>query len=131
MNIMIGPERPKSKVYIKLDESNRVVRCEGGYTEQYIENIEEWIFIDEGYGDKYNLCQTHYFDKPLMNMDRTHNYIYENDVVRETTDEEKQAELDSFPPPPVSEEVLLSEYVVDQEYRLTLIEEKLEGNNAV
>lgn len=124
-------ELPKSQVYIKLDELNRVTRCEGGYSISNIENTEEWINIDEGYGDKYNLCQTHYFDKPLMNMDRTHNYIYENDVVRETTDEEKQAELDSFPPPPVSEEVLLSEYVVDQEYRLTLIEEKLEGNNAV
>lgn len=125
------PMTPKSKVYIWIDESNRVVRCEGGYTEQYIEDIENWIFIDEGYGDKYNLCQTHYFNKPLMSMNRTHNYIYENGEVREATDEEKQAELDSFPPPPVSEEVLLSEYVVDQEYRLTLIEEKLGVNDAV
>lgn len=122
---------PKSKVYIKLDESNRVIHCEGGYSISNIDNIEEWINIDEGYGDKYNLCQSHYFDKPLMNMDGTHNYIYENEEVREATDEEKQAELDSFPPPPVSEEVLLSEYVVDQEYRLTLIEEKLGVNDAV
>lgn len=55
-------ELNQSKVYIRIDERNRILRCEGGYTIGNIENIDEWIFIDEGVGDRYNLCQSHYFD---------------------------------------------------------------------
>ena len=117
-------EIPKSKVYIKTDESNRVIRCEGGYSISNIDNIEEWISIDEGYGDRFNLCQSHYFDKPLMNMDGTHNYIYENEEVREATDEEKTAELASFPVPEPQPDVQADtqEMMIDHEYRITLLE---------
>lgn len=96
-------EMPKSKVYIQLDNSNRVIRCDGGYTTPT--DLTDWIEIDEGYGDKYNLCQSHYFDKPLVNSDGTHNYIYENNAVREATDAEREAELATFPPiPPTVED---------------------------
>lgn len=117
-------ELPKSQVYIKLDESNRVTRCEGGYSISNIDNIEEWINIDEGYGDKYNLCQSHYFDKPLMNMNGTHNYIYENNEVREATDEEKAAELAGFPVPEPQQDIQADtqEMMIDHEYRITLLE---------
>lgn len=59
----------KSKVYIKVDSQNRIIRCEGGYTLGNIGNIEEWIFIDEGEGDKYNLCQSLYFEGGLFTKD--------------------------------------------------------------
>lgn len=55
----------KSKVYVLIDERNRILRCEGGYTMENIKDISEWTFIDEGVGDRYNLCQSHYFDPPL------------------------------------------------------------------
>lgn len=44
----------RSKVYIKTDENNRIIRCEGGYTTP--EALTDWTYIDEGTGDKYNLC---------------------------------------------------------------------------
>lgn len=87
----------KSKVYIKTDDKNRITRCEGGYTMNNIENIDEWQLIDEGYGDKYNLCQNHYFEKPIIDENGCHNYIYENGVVREATEAELYVELNSFP----------------------------------
>jgi len=89
----------KSKVYIKIDENNRVLRCEGGYTMGNIENIEEWIFIDEGTGDKYNLCQSHYFEGGLYTMEGIPRYKYEDGVTVLRTDEEIQADIDAIPQP--------------------------------
>lgn len=48
-----------SKVYVMTDEQNRIIRCEGGYTTP--KNLTGWILIDQGTGDKYDLCQRHYF----------------------------------------------------------------------
>ena len=52
----------KSKVYVLTDEQNRILACDGGYTIGNIQNISKWTLIGEGDGDRYNLCQTHYFD---------------------------------------------------------------------
>lgn len=38
----------KSKVYIKVDEFDRIVGCDGGYSIGNIKNIDDWILIDEG-----------------------------------------------------------------------------------
>ena len=64
MNIM-EEDSMKSKVYVKLDNQNRVIQCEGGYTIDNIKNIGEWTLIDEGEGDRFNLCQSNYFDGGL------------------------------------------------------------------
>lgn len=85
-------EFSKSKVYIKLDAQNRIIQCEGGYTESNIDNIENWIQIDEGYGDKYNLCQTHYFEKSLYTDENLYRYKYINNEIIERTAEELAAE---------------------------------------
>ena len=52
-----------SKVYVKIDDQNRIVGCSGGYTTPT--DLVGWVQIDEGIGDKYNLCQPHYFDGGL------------------------------------------------------------------
>ena len=52
----------KSKVYALVDPDGRILACDGGYTISNIEDISAWILIDEGEGDRYNLCQSHYFD---------------------------------------------------------------------
>ena len=44
MNIEIS----KSKVYVLLDDRNRVLRCEGGYTMSNIDDVSKWTYIDEG-----------------------------------------------------------------------------------
>ena len=82
----------KSKVYILTDSENRIIRCEGGYTMCNIPNIEEWIFVDEGYGDKYNLCQSHYFDGGLYDDFGVCRYVWESDSYRLRTVEEMEAD---------------------------------------
>jgi len=61
-------EETKSKVYILLDERNRVIAIDGGYTIQNVD-IKTWKFIDEGTGDRYNLCQSNYLPTPLYTDD--------------------------------------------------------------
>lgn len=56
-----------SKVYIQTDDQNRIIVCEGGYTTPA--DLTDWVQIDEGTGDKYNLCQSHYFDGGLYTAD--------------------------------------------------------------
>ena len=60
-------ETQKSKVYIKVDAKGRILRCEGGYTTPA--DLTGWTYIDEGIGDRFNLCQSHYFEDGLYTMD--------------------------------------------------------------
>lgn len=60
-------ETPKSRVYIQTDEQSRITRCDGGYTTPA--DLTGWTYIDEGTGDRFNLCQSHYFDGGLYTMD--------------------------------------------------------------
>lgn len=60
-------EIPKSKVYIQTDSEGCIIRCEGGYTTPA--DLTDWMYIDEGIGDRYNLCQGNYFDGGLYTMD--------------------------------------------------------------
>ena len=53
-------EQNLSKVYVLTDDQSRITRCEGGYTTPA--DLTGWVQIDEGTGDRYNLCQSHYFD---------------------------------------------------------------------
>lgn len=85
-------EEMKSKVYIKLDEQNRILRCEGGYTMGNIADVSEWVLIDEGTGDRYNLCQTHYFDGGLYTDDGICRWKYENGECVLRTDAEIEAD---------------------------------------
>lgn len=84
-------EEFKSKVYVKIDEENRILRCEGGYTTP--SDLTDWILIDEGTGDKYNLCQSHYFDKPIYTADGVPRYKLVDGKAVERTSEEIEAEL--------------------------------------
>ena len=94
MNIEI----PKSKVYVLLDERNRVLRCEGGYTMSNIDDVSKWTYIDEGYGDKYNLCQAHYFDQ-LYTEESIPRYKYEDDACVLRSDAEIAEDVANLPPP--------------------------------
>ena len=68
-----------------------------------IKNIEDWIFIDEGDGDKYNLCQSHYFEEGLFTEDNIPKYKYENGLVALRTDEEIEADRIAIPQPELSQ----------------------------
>ena len=92
-------EEFKSKVYILLDSEGRIIRCEGGYGMQNIHNIDEWILIDEGNGDKYNHCQTCYFEDGLYTRDIIPLYKYEGGAVVKRTEEEIEADRANLPKP--------------------------------
>ena len=92
-------EIPKSKVYIKTDENNQIIRCEGGYTTP--ENLEDWTYIDEGTGDKYNLCQSHYFEGGLYDVDGILRYKLADGVPVLRSDAEMEADKAALPAPEV------------------------------
>lgn len=98
MNIEI----PKSKAYVLLDERNRVLRCEGGYTMSNIDNIDKWTYVDEGTGDRYNLCQSHYFDA-LYTEDGIPRYKYEGGACVLRSEAEIAEDVANLPKPEPSQ----------------------------
>lgn len=80
----------RTKVFIKIDDNNRVIDIDSSV---FISDTTDWIEVDEGYGDKYVHAQGMYLEKPLFDERFTHNYIYEGNVLRETTEEEKLSEV--------------------------------------
>lgn len=114
-------EENKSKVYILIDDNNRVIRVEGGYTTPA--DLTGWIEIDEGTGDKYNLCQSHYLEKGLMTEDGIYQYKYENEEVVERTQEEMDADRQAIPVVPTDAEKLEAQVLYTAMMTDTLLEE--------
>lgn len=85
----------KSKVYIQTDDHSRIIRCEGGYTTPA--DLTGWTEIDAGTGDRYNLCQSHYFDGGLYTMDGIPRYKYINSEVILRDDSEIEADRNAIP----------------------------------
>ena len=112
-------EETQSKVYIQADDAGRIVRCEGGYTTPA--DLTGWIEIDEGTGDKYNLCQSHYFEGGLYTMDGIPRYRWDGSAAVLRTDEEMEADRAAIPEPKPSKTV---------EDRLTALEAEAEHTKA-
>lgn len=79
----------KSNVYVQTDDQGHITRCEGGYTTPA--DLTGWTQIDEGTGDRYNLCQSHYFPGGLYTDDGISRYKLQDGAPVERT----QAELDA------------------------------------
>ncbi len=114
-------EEPKSRVFILTDDNNIVTRIEGEYT--LPQDLTDWIQIDEGYGDKYNLAQTHYLEKGLTTEDGIYQYKYENEEVVERTAEEIEADREAVPIVPTQMEQLESQVFYTAVMTDTLLEE--------
>ena len=112
-------ETPKSKVYIQTDTEGRILRCEGGYTTP--SDLTDWTEIGEGTGDRYNLCQSHYFDGGLYTMDGIPRYRWDGSAAVERTEEELEADRAAIPEPKPSKTV---------EARLTALEAEAEQAKA-
>ena len=95
-------ETPKSKVYIQTDTDGRILRCEGGYTTP--SDLTDWTEIDEGTGDRYNLCQSHYFAGGLYTMDGISRYKWDGTQAAERTEEELEADRAAWPEPEPNEQ---------------------------
>ena len=93
-------EMQKSKVYILPDSSGYITRIDGGYTVSNITDPENWVLIDSGYGDKYNLCQGNYFPQPIRTMGGAYRYKLVDGKPVECTDEEIEAQEGALKPVP-------------------------------
>ena len=86
-----------SKVYVLLDDQSRIIRCEGGYTTP--NDLTDWVQIDEGTGDRYNLCQSHYFDGGLYTDDGIPRYKLADGAPVLRSAEEIEADRAAIPAP--------------------------------
>ena len=95
-------EMQKSKVYVLLDSSGYITRIDGGYTESNITAPENWVLIDEGYGDRYNLCQGNFFPQPIITDDGAYRYKLIDGMVTECSEseilEQEEAQKRNTPP---------------------------------
>ncbi len=114
-------EETKSRVFILIDDNNRVTRIEGEYT--LPTDLTDWIQIDEGQGDKYNLAQSNYLEKGLMTDDGIYQYKYENEEVVERTEEEIEADREAVPVIPTQMELLEAQVFYTAAMTDTLLEE--------
>ena len=112
-------QTPKSRVYVLLDSESRVLRLEGEYS--LPADLTGWIKIDEGYGDKYALAQSHYLDNPFYDRAVLRYKLVAGKVVERTT-EEIEADKAALPKPEPTAEDDTNAMMVDHEYRLTLLE---------
>ena len=92
-------DKTTSKVYVLADDQGRIIRCEGGYTTGNITDPENWVQIDEGVGDRFSLCQSHYFQDGLYTEDGVPRYKLVDGQPVERTMEEIAADLAAIVPP--------------------------------
>ena len=85
-----------SKVYVLPDASGRITRIDGGITVGNIRDFTGWVLIDEGYGDRYNLCQGNYFPQSIVDERGVYRYKLADGKAVERTQEEMDA--DYVPP---------------------------------
>lgn len=94
-------EMPKSRVYILLDEKERIVRIEGEYS--LPSDLTGWVQIDEGYGDRFSLAQSHYLDGGLYTTQGIPRYKYDGGACVLRSEEEIAADRDALPKPQPSQ----------------------------
>ena len=92
---------PKSRVYILLGEKERIVRVEGEYS--LPSDLTGWVQIDEGYGDRFSLAQSHYLDGGLYTMQGIPRYKYEGGACVLRSEAELAADRDALPKPQPSQ----------------------------
>lgn len=67
--------REPIKVYVRVNANNNIIEVGSSI---FIKDLNDWIEIDNGFGDRYAHAQSQYFEKPLINEDGAYNYKYEN-----------------------------------------------------
>lgn len=79
-----------SKVYVMVDDVKHIIRCEGGITTP--SDLTDWVLIDEGTGDRYDLCQSHYFEGGIYTSDGIPRYKLVDSVPVLCSEEENVAD---------------------------------------
>ena len=89
-------QTPTSRVYVLCDSESRILRWEGEYS--LPADLTGWTKIDEGYGDRFSLAQSHYLEKPLYDGAVLRYKLVDGKVV-ERTAEEIEADKAKLPKP--------------------------------
>lgn len=74
----------KIGVYIRVNKQNEIIEVGSNV---FIENFDNWIFVDEGFGDKYAHAQNQYLEKPIIDDNGIYNYIFKNNKITKKTKE--------------------------------------------
>ena len=82
----------KYEVYVLLNAQNHILALEGGVSIGVIQDISQWVKIDEGESEKYRFCQSAYLGQPLYTEDGFPRYKLEDGKPVERTDEELDAD---------------------------------------
>ena len=90
----------QSNVYVKVDKQGRITACDGGLTTP--KDLTQWQKIDTGTGDRYNLCQSHYFAGGLYTEDGLCRWKYEGGVCVVRSDAELAADRATHALPPIA-----------------------------
>lgn len=92
------------KVYVKIDDSNIITQIN---SQIFIQDLNGWILIDEGQGDKYSHAQSNYLEKGVIGMGGKYNYKLVDNKPIELTDVEKEILFPVQKPAPTLEQQLL------------------------
>lgn len=94
------------EVYIQTDENGYIITVNSS---EFLEDLEGWTKIDEGFGDKHHHAQGHYFPQPIITMGGAYRYKLVDGAAVECTAEEiaaQEAALQPSNPEPTAEEIL-------------------------
>ena len=106
-------------VYVKTDELNRIVAVGSS---AFLRDVNNWVQIDDGYGDKYHHAQGNYFEQPLMDDRGVYRYMLVEGTVVERAQEEMDA--DYIPPAPAPDN---NQRIADLEDAIAALEEGIAG----
>lgn len=95
----------KIKIYVKLNENKEIISINSSI---FLNDIEDWIEIDEGYGDKFAHASNKYLDKRLIDEYGRYNYKLFNGEVIEIADEDKPI-IEITPEPTTEERIAILE----------------------
>lgn len=111
----------KIKVYVKINSNNCITEINSSI---FLKNIDNYIEIDEGVGDKYAHAQNMYLEKSLTDNKGRCNYKYINGSIIELTEEEKGI-LFPVKQPQSTETELLKQQLLDTQAMIVDLTEKL------
>lgn len=98
-------------VYVKTKENGYIVAVNSS---AFLNDLTDWIKIDEGYGDRYYHAQGNYFDQPIMDENGVYRYKLVAGAPVECTAEEIAAQERAFnrsPVPVAPRNIVVGEYV--------------------
>ena len=115
-------ENIKIKVYVKINELNIITDINSSI---FLDNIESYIQIDEGSGDKYAHAQGNYLEKGLVDESGRFNYKFEDGKILELTEEEKNTLFPKTEVPPSKQEEINSALLQENaNIRLQLVKQQ-------